>query len=60
VRAKFKIGTLVAAVFLMSASFGLMWQDYDYVVVFLGEGQSHTGQFNITSGANGYDQDLHE
>ena len=37
-----------------------MWQDYDYVGVFLGEGQSHTGQFNITSGANGYDQDLHE
>ena len=37
-----------------------MWQDYDDVGVFHGEGQSHTGQFSITSGANGYDQNLHE
>ena len=59
-RAKFKKGTLVAAVFLMSASFGSMWQDYDDVGFFHGEGQSHAGQFSITSGANGYDQNLHE
>jgi len=31
VRAKFKIGMLVAAVFLTSASFGSTWQDYDDV-----------------------------
>ena len=37
-----------------------MWQDYDDVGVFHGEGQSHTGQYSITSGANGYDQNLHE
>ena len=59
-RAKFKIGMLVAAVFLMSASFGSMWQDYDDLGDFDGEWQSHTGQYSITSGANGYDQNLHE
>ena len=37
-RAKFKKGTLVAAVFLMSASFGSMWQDYDDVGVSMEKG----------------------
>tara|TARA_B100000963_G_C22392889_1_gene565292 strand:- start:500 stop:748 length:249 start_codon:yes stop_codon:yes gene_type:complete len=60
VRAKFKRGTLVAAVFLMSASIGSMWQDYDDAGDLDGEWQSHPGQDSITSGANGYDQNLHE
>ncbi len=62
IRAKWVYRALVlgAATALAPSSFGLMWQDYDYVGVFLGEGESYSGQFDITGSSNGYDQNLHE
>ncbi len=55
-----KLVALATATMLISSSYGLMWQDYDYVSVYLGEGESYTGQFDITSSSGGYDQHLHE
>lgn len=55
-----RISALAIATILASSSFGLMWQDYENVGVFLGEGQSYTGQFNIASPSVGYDQSIHE
>lgn len=53
----------VGAVFglLMAASsHGLMWQDYDYLGVFLEEGESYTGVFDLTTPDHGYDPNQHE
>ncbi len=55
-----RIIAISGTLFITSSSFGLMWQDYDYVGTFLGEGQSYNGFFDLTSGSNGYDAGRHE
>jgi len=56
---RINIGAFLGVI-LGAVSHALMWQDRDYVGVFLGEGQSYTGEFDIASPDAGYDPNQHE
>ena len=48
-----------AAVALSSPASALYWEDYDSIVVKLGEGQSYKGQFQITAPVDTYNPAIH-